>query len=165
MTTYNWNEIMQFALAIEDNGERFYRQLEQQVDGVELKQFFRRMANEEVGHGRVFADLIARWQDHEPEVEQPEEYYAYLRAFVDNVAFSPERFEEVLASVKEPLTAVRFAKQREQDTVHFYLELKELVPPADRDLVEEIVREERRHFVRLTEIETELVASAASSGA
>ena len=68
---------------------------------------------------------------------------------MDNVVFSQARASELLAGTHDAETALRFAMQREQDTILFYLELKSLVPAEEHEVLERILTEERGHFRKL----------------
>jgi len=163
VSDFTANDILEFAVAIERNGERFYRLAQERVEDPEVRRLFRRLASEEVAHERLFAKLLESIGAYDPGDEFPEEYYAYLRAYVDQVVFSDERLDEVVAGVRDALEAVRFAKQREQDTILFYMEMRNLVPETDRPLVDELVAEERRHFTMLAELEKNLAAKPAEA--
>lgn len=161
MTHFNANEVLELALAIERTGEEFYRQAEQQVSDPKVKQTFRSLALEEVDHERVFKRMLERIGRFDPGESASEDYYAYLRAYVDNVVFSQARAAELLASTCDSETALRFAMQREQDAILFYLELKNLVPPEEHEVLDRIVTEERGHFRKLAELLGERSAESA----
>jgi rubrerythrin len=46
---------------------------------------------------------------------------------------------------------------REKDSVLFYVGLKQFVPEKDRQTVNEIIREEVRHIVKISELRNELI--------
>ena len=49
-----------------------------------------------------------------------------------------------------------FAIRREIDSINYYNEIKSFVPEEQRNLVEEIIEEERRHFLKLSEFKKKL---------
>jgi len=150
------NDILEFAVTLERNGERFYRLAQERVDDDEVKRLFRRLAADEVVHERTFAKLLGSMEPFDPGDEGAEEYFAYLRAYVDQVVFSDAMLDEAIDQVKDALGAVRFAKQREQDAILFYTEMRNLVPEADRAPIDDLIAEERRHFTILAEQEARL---------
>jgi len=150
------NDILEFAVTLERNGERFYRLAQERIEDDEVKRVFRRLAADEVGHQRVFEGLLRSMNPYDPGDDYAEEYFAYLRAYVDQVVFSDEKLDEAIGQVTDAIGAVRFAKQREQEAVLFYTEMRNLVPEPDRGPIDELIAEERRHFTMLAELEKQL---------
>jgi len=148
------SEILEVATTLERNGEKFYREAERKFDDPEIRETFRFLAQEEVKHERLFAKLLAQLTSYEPPEQFTEEYFGYLRAYVTDVVFTESRFDELVAGITDPIAAVRFAKQREQDTILFYLELRELIPTTERKVIDEIIQEERLHYFKLSRLES-----------
>lgn len=161
MTRFNANEVLELALAIERAGEAFYRQAEQQVTDPKLRETFRALALDEVDHERVFRLMLERIGRFDPGESASDEYYAYLRAYVENAVFSQERASELSAATQDADSTLRFAMQREQDAILFYLELKSLVPPEEHEVIDRILAEERRHFRKLADLVGERAAELA----
>ena len=156
MTRFNANEILELAIAIERAGEQFYRTAEQTLTDPRVRETFRFLALEEVEHERDFRAMLERIGRFDPGPEAAsEDYHAYLRAYVDNVVFSQRSAPTscARAGLNEE-AALRFAMQREQDSILFYLELRDLVPADERGVIEHIITEERAHYRKLAELAT-----------
>ena len=81
------------------------------------------------------------------------EFSAYLRSYVDNnLIFTKEIMDQQLAKVKDTSAALDFAIQRELDSILYYHEIKKLVPAAQHGTLEQIIEEERKHYLALTEM-------------
>lgn len=157
MPRFHYSEIFHFARAIEDAGERFYRLAAERVGDPEVRRLFLRLAAEEVGHGRLFAELQRRFGEQALDGDFPEEHLAYLRAYVDTLIFDEAAIDQSVSSLGSALEAVRFAKGREKDAIHFYLEMRALLPEEDATKIDDLIEEERRHFRELAEHERQLV--------
>ncbi len=155
MPKFNLEEVLQFAIFIERNGERFYREAAAKLSDPQSRHLFLRLAHEEVGHEQLFSRLLADAGKLEVDVRHSEDYLAYLRAYVDNVAFRHKQAEAQLAGVIDEATAIQFAMQREQDSILFYMELRELLPEHERSAIDAIIAEERTHFQALAELQQE----------
>ncbi|MCK4261659.1 ferritin family protein [bacterium] len=153
MKIFAASEVFQFAIRIEENGEKFYRRVNSMTKDAEEKVIFNYLADEELNHKRVFEDLLTKIEKYEPAESYPGEYFAYLRAYVDNIIFNKEVQDEELAEVKDTLSAVKFAVQRELDSILYYHEVKKFVPEGEHHLINKIVDEEREHFVKLLGLE------------
>ncbi len=63
-----------------------------------------------------------------------------------------EAFAGELAKIRDEAAALDFAIQRELDSIHYYREMRELLPAGQRTAIEQIITEEKGHFVRLSEM-------------
>ncbi len=150
MSIFKASEIYQFAIRIEENGERFYHQMAQKIENANMEKVFTYLANEEVKHKKTFEDMVSKIEKYEPPESYSGEYFSYLRAYTDNIIFSQAKLEEEMSKIKDAISAIDFAIQRELDSILYFLEMKNLVPVSQRSLIDGIIEEERRHFVKLS---------------
>ncbi len=152
MINFKASEIFQFAIRIEENGERFYRNMAQKIENTNMEKVFTFLANEEVKHKKTFENMVSKIEKYEPSESYPGEYFAYLRAYADNIIFSQRKLEEEMSKINDVISAVDFAIQRELDSILYFLEMKNFIPESQRNLIDGIIEEERRHFVKLSEL-------------
>lgn len=150
MSIFEASEIYQFAIRIEENGERFYRQMAQKIENANMEKVFTYLANEEVKHKKTFEDMVSKIEKYEPPESYPGEYFAYLHAYADKIIFPKEKLDEAMSKMQDAITTIDFAIQQELDSILYYLEIKNLVPASQRSLIDGIIEEERRHFVKLS---------------
>ncbi|MGB7055478.1 MAG: hypothetical protein WBE28_09185, partial [bacterium] len=75
------------------------------------------------------------------------------------IIFTPKRMEQEMSKIKDASSALRFAIDRELDSILYYQEVKNLIPQNQRGLIDNIIEEERRHFVKLTKCSSDIAAS------
>ena len=76
---------------------------------------------------------------------------------MDNrLVFTTEAFAGELAKIRDEASALDFAIQRELDAIHYYREMRELLPADQRAAIERIITEEKGHFKRLSEMKKRL---------
>ena len=148
-------EVFQIAVRIEENGERFYREMAGRIDDEDVRSLFAFLADEEVRHQQFYQAVLEKAEPFEPEENYPGEYFDYLRSYASGVIFSQDAFEKKLGEIRDAGAALDFAIGVEWDSIHFYQEIKGLVPKARREQLDAIVAEERRHFVKLTKLKKE----------
>ena len=146
------SEVFQLAIRIEENGEKFYRNMANKLQDPEVKELFTFLADEEVGHKNFYKDILSKIDTFEPYESYPGEYFSYLRAYANNIIFSEKTFEVKLEEIGDALSAIDFAIKAELDSILYYQEIKKLVPEKKHAQIDEIIEEERRHFVKLTDI-------------
>lgn len=149
---FNANEILQFAVRIEENGEKFYRYAARITKDDDTKKIFEYLADEENTHKKKFEDLLLKIEEFQPLESYPGEYLAYLRAYVDNIIFTNEVLDKEISEVKDALVAINFGIQRELDSILYYHEIKKFVPKSQHTLIDKVIDEERKHFSKLSEI-------------
>ncbi len=161
MAIFDINEVFQFAIRIEQNGEKFYRHAAGISDDEAAGYLFNFLADEEVKHGRIFKDMLAnmdllsKMETQPPPESYPGEYMQYLRNYLDNAVVFNERAEEEFSGIRDMLSAINFAIDRETDSILYYSEIKPLFPKSGHPFVDEIIAEERKHFLKLSEFKKE----------
>ncbi len=157
MAVFDASDIVEVAIRIEENGANFYRYAVQLAGIEEVKALFQALADDEVKHHRIFAEMLAGMDRNLPPEGYDGEYAAYLHDYVDNrLVFTTEAFAGQLATIRDRASALDFAIQRELDSIHYYREMRELLPPNQREAVDRIITEEKEHFVRLSALKNRL---------
>jgi rubrerythrin len=100
MSLFEPGEVFQFAIRIEENGEKFYRQMAQKFDETKVKELFSFLANEEMKHKKIYEEMVSKIEKYEPFETFPGEYFAYLRAYADKIIFTQKEFDEEIANIK-----------------------------------------------------------------
>lgn len=152
MSLFEPSEIFQFAIRIEENGEKFYSQMSQKLENIKVKELFSFLADEEVKHKKTYEEMVSKIEKYEPFESYPGEYFEYLRAYANNIIFDEKKLAEKISTVNDAISAIDFGINIEQDSILYYLEMKNLVPENQRNTIDQIIEEERRHFVKLSEM-------------
>ncbi|HIE43352.1 MAG TPA: hypothetical protein EYP78_00965 [Candidatus Omnitrophica bacterium] len=145
----------QSLVRIEENGEKFYRRVADISEEGNVKESFTFLADEEVKHRETFEEMLPEIEKYEPPEAYPPEYFAYLRAYADNIIFKAG-IDKELPENMDAISAVDFGIHRELDSIAYYYEAKKFVPEVERSLIDKIIEEERRHFVELSELKEKL---------
>ena len=156
MNIFDVTEIYQFAVQIEENGEKFYWAMVEKFDDPKVKELFGFLAEEEVRHEKVFKEMLAKIEDYSPQESYPGEYFDYLHAYADNLVFTLDKIDEGISSVNTVNEALQYAIGKELDTILYYHEMRNVVPKHQQEMVDKIIDEERKHVVQLTEMKRQL---------
>lgn len=152
MNIFNASEIFQFAIKIEENGEQFYKAMMSMFDEKEIKDLFSYLAAEEVKHKKIFQAMLSKIESYQPPESYPGEYFNYLRAYADDLIFKLSKLDEEIANITDIFSALDAAIGKELDTILYFHEMTNTVTKEQKQQVEKIIGEERRHVVRLSEI-------------
>jgi rubrerythrin len=149
-TLFSAGEILSFAVNVEENGREFYEMIAKKVKKDELKKIFLHLANEEHKHKEKFEEFLLDLDAFKPEENYPQSYFSYLKAYSDNIIFGKKNKGKIKAEdISSAEEAVDFGIQIEQDSIHYYLEVKEMVPETQKKIIEKIINEERKHYILL----------------
>lgn len=153
METLEAGDVFEVALQIEKQGEKFYRHAVNLTDDPKTKDVFRFAADEEAKHRKLFEAMAAKVEaDYKPPETYPGEYCNYVRAYAENLVFPEEKMEAQFSGIKTLEDALEFAIQKEIESILYYLEMKNFVPTSHREEVDRIIEEERKHYLRITDL-------------
>ncbi len=149
------SEVLQFAIKIEENGWEFYRKFADLVENEKVKQLFVLLADDELEHKEIFESMLPEIEKYEPQEVYPPEYFAYLKAYADNVIFKKGMGDE-LGKNPDAMSIIGFGIRIELDSILYYQEIKNLVPDNQKNVIDRITEEERKHFLKLSNLKETL---------
>lgn len=156
MSLFTASDVLQFAVRMEENGGRFYREATDRTDKMEVKTLFNSLASEEATHKETFEELLSKETVIEPREDYPGEYLANLQNYIDGKIFAASDKISTTVEASSIAMTLEFAIQREMESIHYYQELKAFVPVEDHNTLDKIINEERKHFMQLTEAKNKL---------
>ncbi len=157
MSIVGSKDVLKMAMKIEQNREEFYKQFSQKINDERASQLFRDLAKEEKKHYNIFKSLLESPSDKELKVAYPNEYKEYLQAYGDTLIFNKE-LEKQANSINDITSAFDFSIRRELDSILLYQDMKQYASNKDKETLDNIIAEERLHFVTLTNKKKELAS-------
>ncbi len=156
----NIHDVVNFAIRIEENGERFYREAAEIITNQPVRELFVRLAEEETVHRKTFERLLSGLGDYQPPETYEGEYLAYLKDFIDGKAvFKDHPKIPQLEKASSIAGALDFAVQREVDSILYYQEIKKFVGTRHTEAIDLVIHEERMHFAFLSKLRREATSS------
>lgn len=151
------DELVRLAVLIETNGEAFYRSLEGTAPDAGTREVFAYLAAEEERHRAAFEKLRESLKGYRPVESYPGEHAAYMEALAEKNVFTKEAAGRELArKVTSPHEAVELALDFEKESILFFEGMRRLLPQEGQETIDRLVAEEKRHIVRLKELEETL---------
>jgi rubrerythrin len=149
MKKYSISEIIEQAVQTERLGYDFYSGMLKKFEkDAKLQELFSMLAVKEQQHEKRFSRLKDKVSDRT--IDDAEEVSAYLRAIVESEFFlGKNKSLPSLEHIRSAADAARFALGFEKETLLYFYSLKELV--EEKDLVDEIIEEEKSHVRWLNE--------------
>ena len=152
---FNADEIFAIAEQIERNADKFYRRAAEGFEDAAGRKLLLDLADMEVEHVRIFADMRRDFSEHGGwiEISDPyDEVVPYLRAIADGLVFDVRVDPSERITGKEtPEEILRMALELEKDSVVFYQGIREIVPERlGKGRIEAIIKEEMKHITQLS---------------
>jgi rubrerythrin len=163
MKFFDVTQAVQFAVTVEENGEKICRAALDMTDDKAKKTQFGSLADEEAGHRKTFEDLRSVVHKGIPE-EYPGEYYKYVGDHLDEIVLnqsllyglqpvlSNETAGDRLAEVADLPALMRIAVRHKSNSILYYHEVRRFVDAPHRQIIDKIIDEEREHFLKLVKL-------------
>ena len=150
MSVLNINEIIDFAVYIEQNGYKFYDETKNKFGNKDLAELFDFLAKEEIKHEKTFKNLLTAVGTFSPPETYAGEYDAYMRDFLKMHALAnDEALKKKIAQIKNADDAVAMALEFEKDSIVLFSMLKKYIGSKGEGIVESIIQEELTHIYKI----------------
>ena len=151
--TFNAFEIFEIAEQIEQNGTNFYIRAAELFDDPKTRDMFLRLAEWERQHELTFAQMKQQLseQDRQQSTPEPDDLLPDPRVMAGMAVFGiRSKPAEELRGRQSRMDILRRAVEKEKDSIVFYHGLKEfVVAEADKEKIDDIIKEEMKHIVIL----------------
>ncbi|MGC9383143.1 MAG: ferritin-like domain-containing protein [Kosmotogaceae bacterium] len=149
---FSGHEVLEIAVNIEVEGEKFYRETSKNIEDPTAKNTFDYLANQEQKHIETFKSLLKHFDEESKELVNWDEATEYLKAMSSHKVFPDAK--ALLEKFKDstPKEIIEYALDREKDSIIFYYEIIELIDDRDiKEAVRKIISEEKSHVATLKE--------------
>lgn len=160
MEKFTIREVIEQAVQTEKLGHQFYTTMAERFkkESEDLNKLFTTLAEKEVRHEKTFSELLGMIGDSEP--EGWEEVSQYMRAMVESEFFlGKDKSLPSMERIKTVEDAVNFALGFEKETLLYFHGIKDAV--KEKDIVDEIINEEKSHIKWLVCFKDSFVKSKA----
>lgn len=152
---FNASEIMEMAIQIEKNGQKFYKKAAQIVSSDKARKLLLDLAAMEVKHEKIFKEMKSQLSQNEQRqvtFDPEDEASDYLRAMADGHVFKYDTDYSAMLTGKETIEQIfTTAIQVEKDSIVFYVGLRDYVPPeTGREKIEQVIKEEKSHIIAIS---------------
>jgi len=150
---FSGSEIVELGIQIEKNGRDFYSALTRRSKDTKAKETFEFLAGEETKHIGVFEEILKNTENYSPAESYPGEYMAYMSALAQEYVFTRKaQGAEIAGKITSDLQALELGMGFERDSIVFYEGMKKTVPEHEIKIVDELISQEQRHQVMLSEL-------------
>ncbi|MBE0648811.1 MAG: ferritin family protein [Bacteroidales bacterium] len=147
---YSGKEIIEIAVRIEENGNEFYTAAAEAIKGDnDIKGLLLDLAEKELLHIAVFQKLEEQFEAETFEFNA-DEASDYISNLADQHVFGKAGAGAELAkTVHTPQEALAIAFKFENDSVEFYTEMEKRTGTNAKQLIRQIIEEEKEHAAEI----------------
>ena len=141
------SEVVNFAVAREQEAYNLYQQLSEEVQDQTAKMMFQHLMQEEMKHKEFYKEMLEHIEKEQtPRVAEDSEYVAYMQEMIAEARTAKRLSAD---DIRDVAAAVSYAMEREKDSIMFYVGLKNFVPEHAYAAINKIIAEEGRHLALL----------------
>ncbi|MFW6266820.1 MAG: ferritin-like domain-containing protein [Halanaerobium sp.] len=145
---FNALEVMEMAKDIEVRGKKFYLKHAEATENRDLKELFKKLAQDEQDHYEKFVALTEELRNDRDEAEYlyEEDVSAYFNYLVEYSVFPKDDSEESIEALHDVEKALKLAIQAEKDSILFYREMCEFNDGKTIEAVNKLIEQEKEHL-------------------
>jgi rubrerythrin len=148
------NEILDFAIFMEQKGYEFYTESAKKFNNLKLTQLFHLLAEQELTHENIFKNMKDKAGSLALKTDDNDGIY--LKDYLDGYIFGKSKsLREKVKNLDNIKEVIQMAFAIEKDSVVFYSILKMYAAPGHEAVLEDIIQEELSHVLRLQKYKTE----------
>lgn len=157
MANFSPQEVLRIAIKVEEAGEKLYAKLEYMASDEQIKKVWDYLREQEHVHRNVFQKMLDNSGDYITDDFNPGEYDTYLRAIASEYVFTSEVIEcKSKEGFTNDLAAIKFAIDIEKESVLVYEAMKDFVTQKRHELIDKVIKEEKKHLALLIELKASL---------
>lgn len=149
---FNAAEVIDLGIAKEKKRRDFYAFVADKFKEREMKDLFGKLRDWEGEHIKKFTDIRNTVEESEVVESYQGELGAYMKALVDDMLYKQVTAAQFSKNVKTPAEAIKYGIGFEKDAILFFHELLRYMTPNHQEKIVELINEEKKHLIYLTEL-------------
>lgn len=146
-------DVLGTAIQIEKNGIVFYNNLVGTTTSFLARGVYSKLLEQERKHQAIFEQMLATIVTQQNGEKLFEDRGLFIKSLAEGAVFSGQQIVVDMARrALSDLEAVQIGIGFEKDSILFYYEMRDIVRQVDRDVVDRVVGEEKKHLAALNEL-------------
>ena len=150
-------EIIDMGIVKEKKRRDFYALAADKFKEKEMKDLFARLRDWEDEHIKRFTDIRKSTETYEVLESYQGEFAAYMKFVVDDMLYNQVSAQWFAKNVKKPLIAIQYGIGFEKDAILFFSELLKYMMGPNKEKIEDLISEEKKHLIYLSELKVKYI--------
>lgn len=150
---FSASDVLETAIQIEKNGATFYDNLARSTTNFQARSVYTDLLGQERKHQATFEEMLASVAAQQEGQRLFEDRSRFIKSLAEGAIFTGQKVITDLAKrAMSDAEAVQVGIGFEKDSILYYTEMREIVRQVDRDVVDRVIGEEKKHLSILTEL-------------
>lgn len=150
---FSAGDILETAIQIEKNGAAFYDNLARATLNFQARSVYTDLLAQERKHQATFEQMLASIAAQQDGQRLFEDRSRFIKSLAEGAVFSGQKVIADLAKrTLSDAEAIQVGIGFEKDSILYYIEMREIVRQVDRDVVDRVIGEEKKHLSVLSEL-------------
>lgn len=158
MNILHIKEIASAGIEKEKRRRDFYARVAEYFEEKPVRELFMQLRDWEEAHIKRFSQIRDQIGEDDAAESYPGELRAYLDSLVDERLYRDVLPAEFAGKIKSVFDALRYAVLFEKDAVLFFSELERLTLDTQKEVIRQLIEEEKQHIVYLAKLRRKLGA-------
>lgn len=145
-------EIIDIGIVKEKKRRDFYGYTADKFKEKEMKDLFSKLRDWEGEHVKKFTDIRNSTETYEIKESYQGEFASYMKFVVDDMLYNQVSAQWFAKNVKESIAAIQYGIGFEKDAILFFSELLKYMMGSNKEKIEELINEEKKHLIYLSEL-------------
>jgi len=156
MALYSGEDVLKLAIELERRGQDLYRLSLTRAENPQLKTLFDYLLGEEIKHEKIFQNLMEELSAG-AQIQKVADFTSYLQALYESyLLVTKSKASKLIEAVEKPEDLLKAAFVFEKEIILFFHELRRYIPESDHPILEQVIREEHNHLIRINQLHTRL---------
>ena len=142
------DDVLEVAVRIERGGVSFYNRMGDGLKSPQARDVFSFLAAEEEKHAGTFGKMLEKTAEYTPRYDYPGEYGKFLDLMAESMVRKIEN-QVKKTGIQSDAEAIEAGIEFEKETILFYGELMENPDLPEKDILKNIIAEEKLHWRKL----------------
>lgn len=149
---FNAAEAVDMGIEKEKKRRDFYAYTAERFGKQEMKELFTRLRDWEETHIEKFTKIREGIEESETSESYEGESADYMKAAIDDLLYKQVSAAWFAKNVKSEIEAIKYGIGFEKDAILFFNELLRYMNPHHKEKIQELINEEKKHLIYLTEL-------------
>ncbi|MBN1897859.1 MAG: ferritin family protein [Spirochaetes bacterium] len=152
MNLFKSSEIIDVGIEKEKKRRDFYGLVSEKFKDPQLKDLFKKLRDWEEAHVQKFTEIKSTLEDFKMKESYDGELQNYMDSLVDEKLYNDVTPDNFSRNVKGPVDAINYGISFEKDAILFFMEFQPYLKDANKDIIQKLINEEKKHLIYLTEL-------------
>lgn len=154
---FNAAEIIDMGIVKEKKRRDFYGLAANKFKESDMKDLFSKLRDWEDEHVKRFTDIRNSTETYEIKESYQGEFAAYMKSVVDDMLYAQVSAEWFARNITQSLAAIQYGIGFEKDAILFFSELLRYMMGPNKEKIEELIGEEKKHLIYLSELKAKYI--------